>query len=84
MSPSSFIPSLTQAQHRMTMKLGDNNILWRAQILPYLKGIKLLKFLDGSFPSSSPTIKINNKDVHNPKYQAWLDQDSLLSSLLNT
>ena len=41
--------SLTPIQHLITIKLNrDNYLLWKAQIVPYLKGQHLFGFIDGS------------------------------------
>jgi hypothetical protein len=34
--------------HAVTIKLNKNNLLWRAQLLPYLRSSKLIGYLDGT------------------------------------
>uniref|UniRef100_A0A2N9F0L7 Reverse transcriptase Ty1/copia-type domain-containing protein n=1 Tax=Fagus sylvatica TaxID=28930 RepID=A0A2N9F0L7_FAGSY len=59
-SPTStpIIPhSLTQVHHLITIKLTrDNYLLWKAQIVPYLKGQHLFGFLDGSRLAPLPVL----------------------------
>uniref|UniRef100_A0A2N9E6L3 Integrase catalytic domain-containing protein n=1 Tax=Fagus sylvatica TaxID=28930 RepID=A0A2N9E6L3_FAGSY len=44
---------LTSVHHLITIKLTrDNYLLWKAQIVPYLRGQHLFTFLDGSRPAS--------------------------------
>ena len=41
--------SLSPIQHLITIKLNrDNYLLWKAQIIPYLKGLHLFGFIDGT------------------------------------
>lgn len=54
--------------------------MWKAQIVPFLKGHQLFGFIDGSIPS--PTPKINDKI--NPEYTCWLLQDQLVISAINS
>jgi hypothetical protein len=38
--------------HAVTIRLTKNNFLiWRAQLLPYLRSTKLMGYLDGSIPA---------------------------------
>jgi hypothetical protein len=57
---SAYTPtSLTHVHHLITIKLTkDNYLLWRAQIVPYLRGEHLYGFLDGSTVAPLPTISL--------------------------
>uniref|UniRef100_A0A2N9GPB1 Uncharacterized protein n=1 Tax=Fagus sylvatica TaxID=28930 RepID=A0A2N9GPB1_FAGSY len=78
--PTSPPTSLTAVHHLITIKLNrDNYLLWKAQIVPYLKGQHLFAFLDGSRPAPPqllPTL------LPNPDFQAWHLQDQLILSAL--
>ena len=68
----------------------DNYLVWRAQVLPAIRGARLVGILDGSIVQPSPTIKTQKADqsieeVENPAYDRWVEQDQhLLSYLLST
>jgi hypothetical protein len=57
----------------------DNYLLWRAQLLPYLRSSKLMGFLDGSNPASAQTVASSTaagaEQLPNPEYECWYDQD---------
>ena len=57
---SAYTPtSLTHVHHLIAIKLTkDNYLLWRAQIVPYLRGQHLYGFLDGSTVAPLPTISL--------------------------
>jgi hypothetical protein len=67
----------------------SNYLLWRAQLLPYLRSSKLIGFLDGSNPASKQFISTATttgeiEEALNPAYDTWYDQDQqLLSGLLS-
>ena len=75
----SVLPSPTHlpvVHHVVTIKLKrDNYLLWKAQIVPYLRGQDLFGFLDGSRPA--PTASATDISTSQPDaaYQAWLVQD---------
>uniref|UniRef100_A0A2N9F027 Reverse transcriptase Ty1/copia-type domain-containing protein n=1 Tax=Fagus sylvatica TaxID=28930 RepID=A0A2N9F027_FAGSY len=89
-SPTStpIIPhSLTQVHHLITIKLTrDNYLLWKAQIVPYLKGQHLFGFLDGSrlapLPVLTTTADGDAQVIPNPEFQQWHLQDQMLLSAL--
>uniref|UniRef100_A0A2N9HBX8 Reverse transcriptase Ty1/copia-type domain-containing protein n=1 Tax=Fagus sylvatica TaxID=28930 RepID=A0A2N9HBX8_FAGSY len=79
--------SLTAAHHLITIKLTrDNYLLWKAQILPYLKGQHLFGFIDGSRPAPSQFLASQTSDsasdAPNPAFQTWHLQDQLIMSAL--
>uniref|UniRef100_A0A2N9IS14 Retrotransposon Copia-like N-terminal domain-containing protein n=1 Tax=Fagus sylvatica TaxID=28930 RepID=A0A2N9IS14_FAGSY len=79
--------SLTAVHHLITIKLNrDNYLLWKAQIVPYLKGQHLFAFLDGSRPAPPQHLPPQLTDplslIPNPEFQAWHLQDQLILSAL--
>ena len=84
--------SLTTIHHLITIKLTrDNYLLWKAQIVPYLKGQHLYCYLDGTTLAPPRIITIAADDttqaIQNPAFQHWHLQDqmilnAIISSLL--
>uniref|UniRef100_A0A2N9J7Y7 Uncharacterized protein n=1 Tax=Fagus sylvatica TaxID=28930 RepID=A0A2N9J7Y7_FAGSY len=79
--------SLIAVHHLITIKLTrDNYLLWKAQIVPYLRGQHLFAFLDGSRPAPPPSLPTQLAEatalVPNPEFQAWHLQDQLILSAL--
>jgi hypothetical protein len=74
----------------ITIRLTKSNyLLWRAQLLPYLRSTKLLGFLDGSSPAPPKEIPVSSTPgdelITNPAYEWWLDKDQqVLSGLLSS
>uniref|UniRef100_A0A2N9HA29 Uncharacterized protein n=1 Tax=Fagus sylvatica TaxID=28930 RepID=A0A2N9HA29_FAGSY len=91
-SPTStpIIPhSLTQVHHLITIKLTrDNYLLWKAQIVPYLKGQHLFGFLDGSRLAPLPVLTTTTNGaaqvIPNPEQQWHLQDQMLLSALISS
>jgi hypothetical protein len=77
-------PPILSLHHAVTIRLNKNNyLLWRAQLLPYLRNTKLIGYLDGTKPA--PTKMIGTEQTVNPAYTRWYDQDQhLLSGLLSS
>jgi hypothetical protein len=52
-------------------------MLWRAQLLPYLRSAKLIGFIDGTNPAPSQLIAAFSADgaaqIPNPAYDRWYD-----------
>jgi hypothetical protein len=63
-------------------------MLSRAQLLPYLRSAKLIRFIDGSIPQPPQFVASSAAGadlVPNPAYDRWYDQDQqLLSGLLSS
>jgi hypothetical protein len=63
-------------------------MLWRAQLLPYMRSAKLIGFIDGSIPQPPQFVASSATGadlVPNPVYDRWYDQDQqLLSGLLSS
>jgi hypothetical protein len=74
----------------VTIRLTKTNfLLWRAQLLPYLRSSKLMGYLDDTLPAPAQKIVASTaggaKPVSNPTYECWYDQDQqLLSGLLSS
>ena len=65
----------------------ENYLLWQAQVLPDVRGARLMGFRDGKSMAPSPTIGDNNgsEGTTNPDYVTWISTDQhVLSYLLNT
>lgn len=67
--------------HFIIVKLTiDNNLLWKAQIIPLLKGHQLLGYVNGSLPLPPPSLD----DKPNPAHSQWLEYDQLIVATLNS
>uniref|UniRef100_A0A2N9HRV5 Reverse transcriptase Ty1/copia-type domain-containing protein n=1 Tax=Fagus sylvatica TaxID=28930 RepID=A0A2N9HRV5_FAGSY len=75
-STISVLPSPTHlpvVHHLVTIKLTrDNYLLWKAQIVPYLRGQHLFGFLDGSRPAPPQTPTVPAADISTPQPNAEL------------
>ncbi|XP_019160926.1 PREDICTED: uncharacterized protein LOC109157507 [Ipomoea nil] len=83
--------SLPSAHHFVSLKLTHRNYLyWRTQIILFLRGQHLLGFIDGSRPCPSSVLEVPASETSddaasvtaNPAYEAWLEQDASILSLL--
>ena len=84
---SSSPTSLTTIHHLITIKLtGDNYLLWKAQIVPYLKGQHLFGYLDGSTPAPSQSLTVETDGdiqvIQNPNFSHWYFQDQMILSAI--
>lgn len=73
-SPTPLDPKVTEKLTR------DNYVLWKAQILPPIRGARLMGFLDGSAKQPAKTLEVVNSDktkviVNNPEHDTWLAHD---------
>lgn len=72
----------------VNVKLGlENYLLWKAQIMPYLRGQLLLGYVDDSVTAPSKMIIITAEGGEvsqeiNPTYQVWIQQDQIVLSVL--
>ncbi|KAF5477683.1 hypothetical protein F2P56_004300 [Juglans regia] len=74
-------PPLNSASHFITMKLTvDNYLLWKAQVVHFLKGNHLFHHVDSSSIVPPPLIDNNP----NPEYHKWSQLDQLLISASNS
>jgi len=57
----------------------DNFRLWKAQVLPAIRGAQLMSILEGKTLAPSPTMEVENAEkkevVPNPEYGQWLAKD---------
>jgi hypothetical protein len=89
-STLSVLPTSTHlpvVHHLVTIKLTrDNYLLWKAQIVSYLRGQHLFGFLDGSRPVPLQSLTVTTdgtlKLQPNPDFQAWLVQNQMILSAL--
>jgi hypothetical protein len=66
--------------------------MWRAQVMPAIRGARLTGLLDGTMIAPSQTMTVANPEkekeslvVSNPQYETWLEKDQqVLSYLLNS
>lgn len=73
-------------------KLGrDNFLLWKATVLPPIRGAQLDGYLDGTIEAPAKTLDVQKADksgtetVPNPEYARWIAQDQqVLGSLLTS
>jgi hypothetical protein len=79
MASSSSSGGFNILSHQVSEKLTqDNFLLWKAQVVPAVRGAQLIGFLEGTKEKPAETTK---EKEPNPAYQAWLTQDALLSYL---
>jgi hypothetical protein len=77
---------ITNLPHLVTVKLTrDNFLLWKAQIVPYLKGQKVFGYVDGTIsmpPQSIPAFSDGSITIPNPAFLTWVQQDQMVLSAL--
>ena len=77
---------ITNLPHLVTVKLTrDNYLLWKAQIVPYLKGQKVFGYVDGSIsipPQAIPASSDGSVTIPNPDFLTWVQQDQMILSAL--
>jgi hypothetical protein len=88
-SSSSGTNEISLGSPSMELLTRNNFPLWRAQVMPDIRGAQLTGFLDGSEVEPSKTITVENPDktkeplkVTNPEYTSWLSKDQKLPSYL--
>ncbi|GJM95271.1 hypothetical protein PR202_ga11983 [Eleusine coracana subsp. coracana] len=83
-------PRAPPLHHAVTIHLTKSNFLiWRAQLLPYLRSTKLMGYLDGSIIALAKYVAASTvagaQQVPNPAYTTWYDQDQqVLSGLVSS
>jgi hypothetical protein len=88
-APSIMSTTTVPLHHAVNIKLNKNNfLLWRAQLLPYLRSSRLIGYLDGTLVAPAPQIAASTETgelVPNPTYEQWYNTDQqLLSGLLSS
>jgi hypothetical protein len=68
--------SLSPIHHLITIKLTrDNYLLWKAQIVPYLRGQHLFGFIDGTQPPPPQFLPLTTTETRhscsNPDFLFW-------------
>ncbi|KAJ0049548.1 hypothetical protein Pint_17046 [Pistacia integerrima] len=90
---SSILVNPSNVHSLVTVKLTkDNYLLWKTQIVPYLRGQRLFGFVDGTIspPPPPPTIpnlgadtsNSTTPEITNPKYTSWFNQDQIVLSTI--
>ena len=79
--------SLTTIHYLITIKLPhDNYLVWKAQIVPYLKGQHLYGYLNGTTPTPSQIIIVAadgaTQALQNPEFHYWHLQDQMILSAI--
>uniref|UniRef100_A0A2N9FW36 Retrotransposon Copia-like N-terminal domain-containing protein n=1 Tax=Fagus sylvatica TaxID=28930 RepID=A0A2N9FW36_FAGSY len=88
LNSSSPTPSLINLHHVFTIKLNrDNYLLWKAQLIPYLRGQHLLGYVDGTTPPPPQMISQTSESgetslLSNPAYAKWIQQDQIILSTI--
>ncbi|CAN6361109.1 unnamed protein product [Urochloa humidicola] len=86
-SAASLAPLGPQVTEKLTK---ENYVLWKAHVLPPIRGARLMGFLDGSVKPPAETIEVVKDDKskivgENPAYVTWLAQDQqVLAFLFNS
>lgn len=88
-SSSTTAPALysNQISEKLTR---ENHLLWKAQVLPQIRGAGLYGYLDGSVAAPEEKISTTDKEgkvtsVPNPDFIAWRGQDQqVLSYIINS
>ncbi|KAK6148412.1 hypothetical protein DH2020_019324 [Rehmannia glutinosa] len=58
---------------------------WKATMLPYLKGQKVLGYVDGTIQKPNKTVtSTDGSTIPNPSYEIWETQDNLILSCINS
>ena len=78
---------LTAVHHLITIKLTrENYLLWKAQVVPYLRGQHLFQFVDGSSPIPQPIIAAPSDSASttliNLEFTQWQLQDQIMFNVL--
>lgn len=74
----------------VTCKLTRTNfLLWKAQVVPIHRGVKLFGYLDGTNAKPVEKITVGTRDAtkqkDNPEYETWVTQDQvILGGLLSS
>jgi hypothetical protein len=68
--------STVPSEIKLTKK---NYLLWRAQLLPFLRSTNLIGYLDGSIPAPAKQVAssttVGADLIPNPEYTTWYNQD---------
>jgi hypothetical protein len=57
----------------------DNALIWKALVVPALRGARVLKLVEGSDKAPAETIEVDTdgvkSEVDNPAYDVWIARD---------
>ena len=68
MASSSSSPAASPLVHPVSEKLArDNFLVWKAQILPAVRGAQLMGFLDGKAVEPAKTVQVKGEDGEESK-----------------
>ena len=88
LNSSSPTPGLINLHHVITIKLNsDNYLLWRAQLIPYLRGQHLIGYVDGTTPPPPQMISQTSESgetslLPNLAYAKWIQKDQIILSTI--
>uniref|UniRef100_A0A2N9J542 Reverse transcriptase Ty1/copia-type domain-containing protein n=1 Tax=Fagus sylvatica TaxID=28930 RepID=A0A2N9J542_FAGSY len=88
LNSSSPTPGLINLHLVITIKLNrDNYLLWKTQLIPYLRGQHLLGYVDGTTPLPPQMISQTAKSgetslLPNLAYARWIQQDQIILSTI--
>jgi hypothetical protein len=86
MATSSTVVAPTLGNPPVEKLTRGNHHLWKALVLPALRGARLLGIADGSEPAPPEKIKVekdgNITSVTNPAYDAWVTRDQQVLTFL--
>ncbi|KAL9432747.1 hypothetical protein AB3S75_027714 [Citrus x aurantiifolia] len=81
--PSLNIQSFHQCSSLVSIQLSPSNfLLWRSQVLPLARSLGVLHHLTEKEKSTAEVVDESGDKVPNPKLDAWINNDSLLTSRL--
>ncbi|GKV27133.1 hypothetical protein SLEP1_g36338 [Rubroshorea leprosula] len=76
------IQSFHQMASLVSVKLSSSNfLLWKSQIYPLIRSAQIMHHLEEEVAPTMTMIK-DEKEVLNPEYEVWLNNDGLLTSWL--
>ena len=67
---------------------GENFMIWKAQVMPAIRGAMLAGYLDGSIQEPAAEIVTKDDDgkevkITNPEYARWISQDQTVLGYLS-
>ncbi|XP_012846718.1 PREDICTED: uncharacterized protein LOC105966675 [Erythranthe guttata] len=82
---TSSLPIFNPSSSINVTKLTRTNYpIWKAQILPYLKGQEVFGYVDGTIKAPPATLTVNGTSTPNPEFTLWTKQDNLILSTINS
>ncbi|XP_012850808.1 PREDICTED: uncharacterized protein LOC105970518 [Erythranthe guttata] len=82
---TSSLPIFNPSSSINVTKLTRTNYpIWKAQMLPYLKGQEVFGYVDGTIKAPPATLTVNGTSTPNPEFALWTKQDNLILSTINS